>query len=208
MFCLGEPWCILCVVWGQHLAVVLPWHCPLTPGAPLSTTSCCKTGELQQAAHTPGGNLQPWRISHCSAELWSSWSCSSCSKVVHPAGSTFLPCPQLELCWHSSSCQLWVGEVSWECLTKLKGKVLYKKTQPPVCSYTSNHHSVVFFLLVAVLIKKHKLKNCSLAIHKTVLVLKSMLLQHNLNGVFISFKCHFAFPVFCIWAQHFLYFFF
>lgn len=153
MWCEGSTWLLSCPGTAHSRQ-------GLQARAPLSTTSCCKTGELQQAARPPGDNLQPWRISHCSAELWSSWSCSSCSKVVPPAGSAFLPCPQLELCWHSSSCQLWVGEVSWECFTKLKGKVLYKKTQPLVCFYTSNHHSVVFFLLVAVLIKKHKLKNC------------------------------------------------
>lgn len=145
-----------------------PGRCPSPRGlqarAPLITRSCCGAGGVSAvSSRSPGDSSQPWRVSHCSAEFWSSHRVLQ--QLFQGGASSWEHLPAVPTAgthwWQSSSCQLWLGKVSWECLTKLKGKVLCKKTQPPACSCTSNHlQFVVSFLLVSVLIKKHKLKNC------------------------------------------------
>lgn len=164
-------------------AAPLPQGC--RPGLPWAPDAAAGLERLAGCTFPWGQFTALGGISHCSAELRScgrARCCSSCSKVVPPAGSTFLPWPQLELTagtaaaatsgWERCPGNAWPSSKARYCTRK----------QPAACFYTSNHLSVVvFFLLVSVLTKKHKLKNCKvLQIHKAVLVLKSLLLQRNL----------------------------
>lgn len=115
-----------------------PGSCPaqgLQARAPLGPRSDCR---VHQAAHSPGDRSQPWSISPCLQSL----ELQQLLQVVLPAGSTFCVPTAGTRCWQSSSCQLWVGKV-----TKLKGKVLYKKTQPP-CVLVSTPVTIfqLFFL--------------------------------------------------------------
>lgn len=125
--------------------------------APLSSTSCCRAGDFQQAALSLETVPSPAGFpAVLSSGVLRAPCCSSCSKVVPAAGGTFLPCPRLGLLLAQRQLPA-LGGKGVLGMAKLKGKVLHKKTQPPACFYTGNGLSVVvFFLLVSVLIKNHK----------------------------------------------------
>lgn len=129
------------IVRGQHPALVLPGSAPsprARPGLPWHQ-SLPRTVGFQQAAHSPGGFpivLQSLELQQLLQGGASSWE--------------HLPAvPTAELTGAEQQLPALPGKVSWECLTKLKGRLLYKKTQPPcvACFYTSNHLSVVQFFL-------------------------------------------------------------
>lgn len=121
---LGSPWCSSVWCEGSTRLLSCPGQCPLSQG------------QARAALSTRAGSAFPWRQFTAPKDFplfCRAWSCMQ--QLLQGGASSWEHLPAVPTagtrCWQSSSCQLWVGKVSWECLTKLKGKVLYKKTQPP-----------------------------------------------------------------------------